>query len=181
MERRQQNTKGFTLIELLVVIAIIGVLATIVLSSLRSARTKAMDAKRASAIKQIQNALEMYNIDHGGYPHCNYVHTYHNGNQKSCLENALSPYMALDLDDKIFGPYMQNGDTLFRFSSKPADNYQTYGMSIRFIDKSYNHFEQNDGGHYSYVYEVGQRPKYCEDKYHSGWFISGGNLCIGGN
>ena len=50
---------GFTLIELLVVIAIIGVLASIVLASLNTARKKSRDARRISDIKQIQLALEL--------------------------------------------------------------------------------------------------------------------------
>lgn len=51
---------GFTLIELLVVIAIIGVLASIVLASLNTARAKSRDARRITDIKQIQLALELY-------------------------------------------------------------------------------------------------------------------------
>ena len=51
---------GFTLIELLVVIAIIGVLASIVLASLNTARRKSRDARRISDIKQIQLALELF-------------------------------------------------------------------------------------------------------------------------
>jgi len=60
--------KGFTLIELLVVIAIIGLLASIVMVSLNSARTKARDAKRISDFKQIQTALEMFYDQVGKYP-----------------------------------------------------------------------------------------------------------------
>jgi len=55
-----KNKKGFTLIELLVVIAIIGILSSVVLASLNSARKKARDARRVADIKQIQLALEMY-------------------------------------------------------------------------------------------------------------------------
>lgn len=60
--------RGFTLIELLVVIAIIGLLASIVLASLGSAREKARDAKRAQDIRQVQLALELYRNKNGVYP-----------------------------------------------------------------------------------------------------------------
>lgn len=63
-----KRNKGFTLIELLVVIAIIGVLSSIVLSSLNSARQKARDAQRVSDLTQIRTALEMYYHTNGAYP-----------------------------------------------------------------------------------------------------------------
>ena len=54
------SSRGFTLIELLVVIAIIGILSSIVLASLNSARQKGRDARRVSDLKQLQLALELY-------------------------------------------------------------------------------------------------------------------------
>jgi len=62
------NKKGFTLIELLVVIAIIGLLSTLAVVALGSARTKSHDAKRLSDVKQVQTALELYFTDNNGYP-----------------------------------------------------------------------------------------------------------------
>lgn len=60
--------RGFTLIELLVVIAIIGILSSVVLASLNSARQKSRDARRIGDIKQLQLALEMYYDSNNGYP-----------------------------------------------------------------------------------------------------------------
>ena len=63
-----KTIRGFTLIELLVVIAIIGILSSVVLVSLNTARAKGRDARRISDIKQIQLALELYYDAHSNYP-----------------------------------------------------------------------------------------------------------------
>ncbi|MCC6405272.1 MAG: type II secretion system protein [Candidatus Yanofskybacteria bacterium] len=64
-----RREKGFTLVELLVVIAIIGVLATLVLLQLGTARARARDTKRITDVNQIRTAVEQYFEDNGGvYP-----------------------------------------------------------------------------------------------------------------
>lgn len=60
--------KGFTLIELLVVIFIIGLLASIIIVAVSSARAKGRDSRRVADIKSVQTALEMYNDTNGSYP-----------------------------------------------------------------------------------------------------------------
>jgi type II secretion system protein G len=63
-----KSKSGFTLIELLVVVAIIGLLASVVLASLNSARAKARDARRKEDLHNIRLALEFYRDTYGAYP-----------------------------------------------------------------------------------------------------------------
>lgn len=62
------HRRGFTLIELLVVVTIIGILASIVLVSLGSARVKARDTRRLADIRQVALAVEFYTDRYNHYP-----------------------------------------------------------------------------------------------------------------
>ncbi len=64
------SKKGFTLVELLVVVSIIGLLSSIVVSSLNTARAKGRDAVRMSTLHQVRTAVEAYFNDNGFYPQC---------------------------------------------------------------------------------------------------------------
>ena len=71
---------GFTLIELLIVIGIIGVMSTIVIMNMNSARLKAVDARIKTELSSIRRAAAIY-YDGAG------AETY-GGNANSCNANS---------------------------------------------------------------------------------------------
>jgi len=60
--------KAFTLIELLIVISIIGILATLIMSNLNDARTRARDIKRKTELRSLKQALQLYYNDYQHFP-----------------------------------------------------------------------------------------------------------------
>ncbi len=97
-EKINSKNQGFTLIELLVVIAIVGILSSVVLASLSSARTKARDARRIADLNQIKTALELFYDSYGYYPQsgcgwdCNgYKYSY--DSSWNSLATDLAPYI----------------------------------------------------------------------------------------
>lgn len=85
------DKKGFTLIELLVVVAIIGLLSSVVLTSLNSARGKARDARRIADLSQMQLAVELFYDSNNRYPSsvdgdCTHLTSFLPG---GCLENTV--------------------------------------------------------------------------------------------
>ena len=67
-KRLAQSQAGFTFIELMVVIVIIGVLSVAGMVTFQRAGYSARNGKRAADQSTIQQALELYKADTGGYP-----------------------------------------------------------------------------------------------------------------
>lgn len=166
------NKRGFTLIELLVVIAIIGLLSSIVLASLNTARAKTRDAIRLQDINTIKIALELYYNDNGKYPDsptlctvatspnaawCNSIEDLQNG--KWLAGNALAQYLPNHPVDPLpdaaadwLLPGSINGGTYYYYSASAAFGCQAnqyYVIVVGFETRpEMNEFKWCDGTTY---------------------------------
>jgi len=60
--------RGFTLIEIMVVVFILGLLVTLVAPKVMGRTEEAKRTKAAADLRAVQQALNLYRLDNGGYP-----------------------------------------------------------------------------------------------------------------
>lgn len=137
----KSSEKGFTLIELLVVISIIGLLSSIVLASLSTARGKARDAKRKIEVGVISNAFERYYIDHDYYPRDTFASAW----EKTCTDNSNPTPATMEIINKgylnTFPCDPINNATTFAEGSfvTHGENGNGYGYFIDTDQDAFNH------------------------------------------
>jgi prepilin-type N-terminal cleavage/methylation domain-containing protein len=139
----KKYTRGFTLIELLVVIAIIGILASVVLVSLNSARKKGNDTRIISDVQQTRTALEtaytgsaypdLINSGTGCQPAAGAVGAAVFNNCANVAANANSALTQLSTDANTQGVA---GDILYYV----GDNGKSYAIRGQLVSNSSAYF-----------------------------------------
>lgn len=132
-----RKNKGFTLIELLVVIAIIGLLSTLAVVSLNSARQKSRDARRVSDVKQIQTALEMYFSDEDTYPIIDPAAAITLGSDNyDCLDDSTAGFVASCGTGNVYmtsvpADPLNNATYLYTYESTSATDGSGYTIKFK--------------------------------------------------
>jgi prepilin-type N-terminal cleavage/methylation domain-containing protein len=159
------KVKGFTLIELLVVIAIIALLSSVVLASLAKSRSKARDARRFAAVKQLMTALELYYDANSRYPNsttcgatipnngwCNSWESLSAGNRwirDNGTLNVMAPYLPSDpIDPAPQAPVLANWAVepgVFFYFSNQLPTYNGSYIIMYKIENSPHPVELTDG------------------------------------
>lgn len=109
---------GFTLVELLVVIAIIGILATLLLLQLGTARSKARDASRIAHVNQIRSAVEFFFDDNGSY----LATTTMSGLKPKYLVQIPRDPLAADCTNDVYDSRVSGAAQCYGYAWNPATN-----------------------------------------------------------
>ena len=134
MKNHTNKRSGFTVIELLVVVAIIGLLSSITLATLNTARAKGRDAKRAQDFEQLNRALALYASDHNGsYPSSGGSDLLSNDptwiNNTNALAVALVPKYISSLPIDPLNQTNAQGSSLTYFGAHVYD-YGTFDVTL---------------------------------------------------
>ena len=161
--KKIQFEKGFTLIELLVVISIIGLLSSIVLASLTTARYKARDAKRIADMRQMMTAIEFYYDKYATYPPA--PGSWSAG--WTAMQNTL-------VTDKFLGSAFQDpaGGSSTYYYFRCGANYQGYKMAAK-LEKTHTVLASDGDG----AFYPGDPTLLCDD---AGLMYCVGNYTISG-
>jgi prepilin-type N-terminal cleavage/methylation domain-containing protein/prepilin-type processing-associated H-X9-DG protein len=131
-----QRVGGFNLIELMVVVGIIGVLASLLLSALSSARAKGLQTQCANNLRQLGMALEQFGSEHHGYPFVVENLNPPNGFPKEGWCDALGPYAGGYRWNTNRHPWQPAG--LFHCPAANPPSCPTFPEGIVYIDYGYN-------------------------------------------
>jgi len=134
--------QGFTLIELLVVISIIGILGSIVLTNVNTARQKARDVQRMANVNQIASAIALYQDDNEGVPPGEDGVEYVNGNPE-WIPGLVPKYISSVPSDPV-----DTEPHKFHYS-RQGNNYEV----ISFLEQNGNDASCGDGGSSCRYYE----------------------------
>ncbi len=121
-----RKNKGFTLIELLVVVAILGVLATMVIASLITAKKRAYTARAAAEMRNLAIGMRHYEIDFDALP-----------------GDALPGVAPADMDEYINDGWPQKApwpDSVYDWDNWEAQGgfKETHQISVRFCRNGIN-------------------------------------------
>lgn len=176
------HKRGFTLIELMMVIAIIGVLSSVILSSLNSARSQARDARRIAGIKQLQNALDLHYDTYGHFPRSSLCgSTVPNGSWCNSVQPLSGGHWIRDLGTAdVLAPFL---------ADEPIDPLQGTTANWTPVGGG-SYYYYSDGRMYMIVYGLENRPNKlesvdgvtaCNSQYFHYGTGSNGVLTVGSN
>ena len=143
------HARGFTLIELLVVISIIGLLSSVILTSLNVAREKGNDATRKTNLTEIQKALQSYYDDTGKYPGATATNSYNVGGSGHGYASQCSVGGAIATNSLI--PSLISGGYI---SQLPSDSE----TNVAGNNCCYEYFVSITGADYKFSFYKGTAP-----------------------
>ena len=143
------SRRGFTLVELLVVIAIIGILVSLLLPAVQSAREAARRMQCQNNVKQLALALHNYHTAHEIYPPAGYF----DGNTLSWCTSILPYIEQANLYEKLdlAGPYSNTTNKKAAMNSVEPFLCPSFATHRSVLFSKFNKTDEQIGGQDPYT------------------------------